>query len=534
VYRIAQIVESHGLVHLNRAELDALKDSSAEKPMIGGQEAALYTRSLHRIGPALLAMARIARGESLTSPVCGSQGGGDQGYQKRLVVVSDEQIALGFDGPTGQQAGLHYQEVIPHAKSCRKLWELVPWTRPCSLRSERTTIGMGDRLGMATAGHIRAIRGYQASPVLAQQSIRELDFTGREFADVVADAAFMVFQEGFDSGYGADGDHLKTIPDIDRALGEQMPMITLDLTETMRPEVADWPQSKVEAAFERLPDSFRRRVEESYAGRSFELETARITMDAPTAHRCAVMYGDSLAFSEEVDAHLKRATGDAYDLEISIDETTTPTLPSHHYFIARELESRGVTVNSVAPRFIGDFQKAVDYIGDQKEFASQFRVHAEIARATGGFKVSVHSGSDKFSVYPVVGRETAMRLHLKTSGTSWLESLRTIAQTAPDLYRSIHRRALEYFPTALKSYHITADLDAIPPLEKITDEELPLYLNQPDCRQLLHISYGGILQDPELRVPFHATLLAEEEPHVSNVHRHLEKHLSLLGVPPGT
>jgi hypothetical protein len=241
------------------------------------------------------------------------------------------------------------------------------------------------------------------------------------------------------------------------------------------------------------------------------------------------MYGDALAFSETVNAHLKRRTGDAYDLEISVDETTTPTLPSHHYFIARELEVRGVTVNSLAPRFIGEFQKAIDYIGDVDEFTKQFRVHAEIARATGGYKVSVHSGSDKFSVYPIVGEETQMRLHLKTSGTSWLESLRTIAQTEPALYRFIHQRAFDYFPIALQSYHITADADAIDTLEGKGDGELPTFLDDPNCRQLLHISYGGLLRDPEVREKYFAALHLHEQQHTRNVRNHMRKHLKLLG-----
>jgi hypothetical protein len=390
---------------------------------------------------------------------------------------------------------------------------------------------MGDRIGMATAGHIRAARRFDVSPVLAQQSIRELDFTARSFADVVSDASFLVFQEGFDRGYGADGDHLKTIPDIDRALAMGMPMITLDLTEVMKPQVADLSDTEVEAAFARLPSEFRRRVDEDYAGKSIELETGRIEIDAATAHRCAAMYGDALAFSEKVNDHLKRRTGDRYDLEISVDETTTPTLPSHHYFIARELEVRGVTVNSLAPRFIGEFQKAIDYIGDLAEFESQFRVHAEIARATGGYKVSVHSGSDKFSVYPVVGRETQMRLHLKTSGTSWLEGLRTIAQADPPLYRLIHQRAFDYFPEALKSYHITADIDSIASLEEKADAELPVFLDDPNCRQLLHISYGGLLRDPEVRERYFGSLHQHEQQHTRNLRNHMRKHLRLLGAP---
>jgi len=123
-----------------------------------------------------------------------------------------------------------------------------------------------------------------------------------------------------------------------------------------------------------------------------------------------------------------------------------------------------------------------------------------------------------------------MRLHLKTAGTSWLESLRTIAQVEPDLYRLIHQRAFDYFPEASKSYHIGANLDAIAPLADQSDADLPAYLTEDNCRQLLHISYGGLLRDPEVREPYFRALHVHEAAHVVNVERHMEKHLEMLGV----
>ncbi|MFA7567007.1 MAG: tagaturonate epimerase family protein [Alkalispirochaeta sp.] len=412
------------------------------------------------------------------------------------------------------------------------LHRLFPWTRPVSLRERKTTVGMGDRLGIATAGHIRAARQFDISPVLAQQSVRENDFIGRTFDEVVANATWGVFQEGYRNGYGADGDHLKTIPSIDVALAASMPMITLDLTEVMRPEVADWTEPEVEDAFQELDATFRSRVLSEYVDQTYTLDTdVDITFSALEAKRCAVMYGPAISFSREVNNHLDTATGGSYDLEISIDETTTPTVPSHHLFIARELQHRGVLVNSLAPRFIGDFQKAIDYIGDPVEFETQFRVHCLIAKKYGNYKISVHSGSDKFSVYPVVGKETAMRLHLKTSGTSWLEALRAIAVEDPGLYREIHSFTLSYYPTALNFYHITADFDAITPLDAVADQQLPTYLDDENARQMLHISYGGILQNKKLRRKLYASLHRHEESYAELLRKHFEKHIGLLGAP---
>ena len=524
---IVRVAVENDFLNLTQSELSNLKASAGE--LIGDAGGQLYIRSLYRVGPSLVAMARIPA-DSVTAPAVAGPAGGPGSMQRRIVVLSPEPVRLGFDGPQRKVGSVHTQEVVPSSVNLGPLWHYFQWTKPVSLRNERTTIGMGDRVGLASSGHIRAVRDFNVSPVLAQQSMRELAFTGRSFADVVADAAFMVFQEGFESGYGADGDHLKTIPDIDRALARGMPMITLDLTEVMKPEAADLSDTEIVDAFTRLPSDFQSRVTETYADKTVRVGENEIWFDAALAKRCAVMYGEALAFSVEVNDHLQRMTGGAYDLEISIDETTTPTLPSHHLFIARELEQRAVKVNSLAPRFIGEFQKGVDYIGDLEEFERQFKIHAQIAMASGGYKVSIHSGSDKFSPYPIIGRETNLRLHLKTAGTSWLESLRTVAQTDPTLYRKIHQRAYDYYPEALKSYHITADLDTIRPLDKTDDGDLPAYFDHPAARQLLHISYGGLLRDPDIRGPYYAALHTYEEAHRKNVERHLRKHLELLGV----
>jgi tagaturonate epimerase len=502
----------------------------AESPLLGQEPVQIYLRSLTWQDGLLFGMARygldalidgdmdIPEGARVLFVVASSRPADSAVGDLRLAEHSAEGVWLG----TAELS----------VENARALHALFPWTRPVSLRKRKTTVGMGDRLGIATAGHIRAARQFDIAPVFAQQSVRENDFIGRTFDDVVANATWSVFQEGFRSGYGADGDHLKNIPSIDVALAAAMPMITLDLTEVMRPDVADWSDDEVEEGFSELEERFQSRVLSEYADQTYNMESnVAISFSAVEAKRCAVMYGPAIAFSREVNDHLDAATGGAYDLEISIDETTTPTLPSHHLFIARELQHRGVLVNSLAPRFIGDFQKAIDYIGDLGEFETQFRVHCLIAKMYGNYKISVHSGSDKFSVYPVVGRETAMRLHLKTSGTSWLEAIRTIAVHDTGLYRELHTFAVSYYPTALTHYHITADFDAIPPLDGTADDDLPTYLEDENARQMLHISYGGILQNDDLRQKLYASLHHHDEAYAEMLRKHFEKHIGLLGAP---
>ena len=451
---------------------------------------------------------------------------------KRLLVLSKEGVPAGFEGDRFSAAGWKVLDGPRSWNNYLAIKEYLPFLAPASLRGERTTIGCGDRLGMAGPGHIRAARGFRVSPVLAQLSMRELKLTGRTYPRVVKDAAFAALQEGFDRGFGADGDHLKNIPDIDTALDAGMPMITLDLTEVMDPAPASWTEAAVEEAFSRLAEPARRKALDDYAGKTFSLPGASVAVSDIEAKRCALMYWKALEFTGEVDRHLRSRRGDAYDLEVSIDETTAPTVPAHHLFIASELARRGVTVNSLAPRFIGEFQKGIDYIGDPGDFEQQFAVHCAIAKAYGGYKISIHSGSDKFSVYPAIGRYTDLRVHVKTAGTSWLEALRATSLQDPGLFRDLLAQAYRYFPDALKLYHITPDLSRIPDPKGVPDPDLPGYLERPESRQLLHVSYGGLLNDPDTGPRLFRFLAEREELHYGCVGDHIRRHIERLGAPP--
>ncbi len=473
-----------------------------------------YRDSINKVGNAVIAMARDSLSRFLI-----------------IIAAESDEVLNAFNGNQIGSDGTVAKLAPLNADNAAALRQIFPWTAPISLRDRKTTIGCGDRLGLATAGHIAAAKEFQVTPVLAQQSIRELTLTGRTYRDVVDDACFMVFQVGYKDGYGADGDHLKTIADIDVALDANMLMITLDLSDVMNAAAGDWPQDEVDAAFAALPQEIQQRILDSYADKKFTVKKSLVEITAATAKRCAVMYLEALDFAAEVHQHLVTRRGDKFDLEISIDETTSPTLPSHHLFIARELLWRKVEFTSLAPRFIGEFQKAIDYIGDKDEFDRQFRVHADIAQANGDYKVSIHSGSDKFMVYPTIGEMTGMRLHLKTAGTSWLEAVRVIACEEPKLYRDMHKCALENFNEMLKLYHITADINKIPTLDSLNDAELPALMDMAEARQLLHITYGPILNDAAIRPRFFAALHKYETEYSQTLYKHFHKHLSLLGVP---
>ena len=256
---------------------------------------------------------------------------------------------------------------------------------------------------------------------------------------------------------------------------------------------------------------------------------SEVAVDGATARRCAVMYGAALDFAVKVFQYLKSKRGSDFDLELSFDETGVETVPAHHLFIARELRKRGVELASLAPCFPGEFQKGVDYRGNLAEFERQLRLHVRIAHAYGDYKLSIHSGSDKFSVFPIIGRETGGRFHLKTAGTSWLVAAGVIAAHEPALYREMHRCALENFGRMKQFYHITADPARIPALEAVADTALPELLELPEERQLMHISYGPILQG-ELGGRFFAAMHRFSKEYDAALERWFDRHLSLLGV----
>ena len=400
-----------------------------------------------------------------------------------------------------------------------KLRKLFPFTAPKRVLGEERSFGLGDRLGIATPGHIKVICKYDVMPVFAQQSIRELDLTGRRYEDVLDAVTFALFRENFTRGYGADGDHLKRPEDIEYALKLGFTMLTLDLSEHIH---------------HNADGIYSQDVDEIYLGKTFDIEGHRIAFTKDELDRVKGIYGEALDFAVEMfEKFLKDGT---CDLEISIDETDTPTAPSEHFFVASELKRRGADVKTIAPRFIGEFQKGIDYIGDPAAFDAEMAVHAAIARHF-GHKVSVHSGSDKFSVFSSVGNRTCQRYHVKTAGTNWLEAMRIVAQADPELYRSIHAFALKHFEEAKKYYHVTTDLSKIRPIDEVKDCELPEYFADNNARQLIHITYGLILNakdengDLLYKNRLYKLWREHEAEYAEALEKHIGKHLEMLGCP---
>lgn len=409
------------------------------------------------------------------------------------------------------------------------------YTAPRAFGTKIATMGLGDRLGLASPGHIETVRGHQVRPILAQQSIRELTLTNRTMNDVIDAASFAVFQEGYTEGFGADGDHLKEEEDIKMALSLGMSMLTLDCSDHIQNRVEALTEEEISAEFEGLPEETKRHYNELYLNKSFNVEDLSIVFDKNTVQKFVLLYRNALDYMVHVhDTYIKKANRDI-DFEISIDETETVTSPAAHFFVANELLKRGVTVTSLAPRFCGEFQKGIDYIGDLEQFEKELREHALIAEYF-GYKLSIHSGSDKFTVFPIIAKYTKGILHVKTAGTNWLEAVRVIAKVNPGLYRRMHAYALEHLDEALKYYHITPDMSTILPLDSVSDAELPEYMNNDAARQVIHVTYGLLLTAKDkngnfiFKDEFFTTLIENEEEYRQSLVKHIGKHVELLNL----
>jgi hypothetical protein len=192
-------------------------------------------------------------------------------------------------------------------------------------------------------------------------------------------------------------------------------------------------------------------------------------------------------------------------------------------FIVTELSRLGVEWVSLAPRYVGRFEKGVDYIGDLETFEEEFARHAEIARAMGPYKLSIHSGSDKFSIYPIIARHTQQRVHLKTAGTSYLEALRAIARVERELFREILALAIERYPEDRATYHVSADAAKVPRPAELSDAELASVLDTFDGREVLHVTFGSVLDRFGERLK--VVLDAHEDAHYEALKAHFVRHL---------
>jgi len=369
-------------------------------------------------------------------------------------------------------------------------------TQPSVLGLKRS-FGFGDRLGLATPGHLEAVKGSSFTPIFAQQSIREMARTRRQPDQVMTCAKQALEAAKFSGIWGADADHLQTREDVFRVAKEGFTFFTIDPSAHVNKDADALNLAQLEAAAAALAVKGAiqpGQIFDLYLNKRFDLEGGALAFDDRTALlRALVKYGGALFHTKQMfDWIAEACAGRAFECEMSVDETPQPTSPLEHLFIGLELKRLGVKLVSLAPRFVGEFEKGIDFKGDKTLFEAHYRRHVAIAKHCGPYKLSVHSGSDKFSIYPIAGRLSGELLHVKTAGTSYLEALRVAARVAPDYMQEIVAFCRGRYETDRATYHVSAKLSEVP--EKVESKDLERwYLEHDAGRQILHVTFGSVL-----------------------------------------
>ena len=198
-----------------------------------------------------------------------------------------------------------------------------------------------------------------------------------------------------------------------------------------------------------------------------------------------------------------------------MDETEAPQTPVEMLFILAMIAREGIPVDTIAPKFSGRFNKGVDYVGDVAQFEKEFeqdvavlQFAAEHFRLKNTLRLSVHSGSDKFAIYPAMNRiikKYGAGLHVKTAGTTWLEEVIGLAEAGDDglaVAKNIYAHALSRYDELAAPYATVIDIDSakLPPAETVNGWSGEQFVNalrhEQSCpeynasfRQLIHVAY---------------------------------------------
>jgi tagaturonate epimerase len=369
------------------------------------------------------------------------------------------------------------------------------------------SLGMGDRFAHQAAAQLRACvmaaeRGVQIVPVW-NKSNREHVTIGSEPASVRASADAAVKELGWKGAYHVDADHIN-LGTVDRFI-EPSDFFTIDVASAIG-KAAD--ASAIAQFVEKHPE-LRGEICIRGIEKPFRLEKAEV-------ERIAAKYLLAVQEAAKIYQHIAAKKGaDRFITEISMDETDAPQTPPELLIILAAIGDAGVPVQTIAPKFTGRFNKGVDYVGDVRQFEQEFSDDiAVIAHAVERYslpkslKLSVHSGSDKFSIYAPIRRvlqKTGAGLHIKTAGTTWLEEVIGLAEAGGsglDLAKEIYAEALEHLDELCAPYATVIDIraDRLPSAEEVrswTAEQFTSALRHdqsnrgfnPDLRQLLHVGY---------------------------------------------
>ena len=415
---------------------------------------------------------------------------------------------------------------------------------PASTLGLTPSFGFGDRIGLATPGHIAAMRqaGQGIAPIYAQQSIREMARTDRTPEQVMDDALQAMSAANCTQKHGADADHLKTHEDVDRTASAGFTFFTIDPSGHVDQQADDYDEATVREKFAAVREVAN--WTDTYIGKVIKLPNGtKIDFDELSVLRAAVKYGSAIHEALQLAEYIKKVQIDAdrdYEIELSVDETDQPTTLAEHYIIAEQCLLQDMKLVSLAPRFLGDFEKGVDFIGDLTALEQSLHDHAAIAEQLGPYKISLHSGSDKVSMYTALARATQGRFHVKTAGTSYLEALRVVAIHEPTLFREICEFSRDRYNTDRATYHVHATLENVSAPANLDDlkllqsylerwEDVPTGKGFTEAgRQILHCTFGSVLTDQRFGTAVKQCLADNLDTYTEVLALHFAKHLEAL------
>lgn len=416
--------------------------------------------------------------------------------------------------------------------------------KPVTLGLE-PSFGFGDRTGLATEGHVESMKraGSGIQAIFPQQSIREMTRTNRTPRAVMDDALQAMVDSGWTGPTGADADHLKTTEDVDVTAAVGFTFFTIDPSDYVDAQADDYDEATIREKYSQIESEVS--WLEQYRGKSVSLDTGtEVVLSEEACLRAAVKYGPALNHALMLARHIEQvqtAAENDHEIELSVDETEQPTTLAEHYIIADQCIAGGMKLVSLAPRFIGDFEKGVDYKGDVDALEASLNDHAAIARLLGPYKLSLHSGSDKISMYAALARSTRGLFHVKTAGTSYLEALRVVARHEEPLLRELVDFSRSRYETDRATYHLSATLESALPsseIESATELE-KIYLEMWDDvpagkgftylgRQILHCTFGSVLTDERFGPLVHDILKQHPDTYREVLADHFVRHLDAL------
>ena len=396
----------------------------------------------------------------------------------------------------------------------------------------RKSFGFGDRLGVATPGHLAALNANPGfAPIFAQQSVREMTLTGRTPGDVLTSAVRAVNAARFRQPWGADADGLRQPPDVDTAASAGFTAFTIDPAEFVRSEADGLPAGELPAAVDALvaDGAFPEDWSGPYLERAIDLPgNRRLRIELEPLQRAVIKFGRAIGHCARMSQSVARACqGRSFEVEVSFEGIGSPVTPLEHLFIGLELEARGVRMTSLTLDFAGEFERGDGSPEEIEAFETRLKEHVAVAEFCGPYKLGFRGDFAPPAFYPVIGRCCGDALHVKTSGASYLEALRVVLRVDPGLFAQIVQYSRTRFTEDRASSPAAPSVEEIAGLPNdVTGDEEAVFLDTRHGRALLDLTYGSVLgegQDDQQR-PFKEAILELLDRHADIYHELLAAH----------